>query len=336
MANGTAALHVAALASGIGPGDVGVPSPLTFLASANGIAYTGADVDFVDVTSDTLCLDIDALADRCARRQAPKLVVAVDYAGVPCDLPRLYELAGAYGFTLLEDASHALGSEYRHQGRRYRCGGCGHAHMATLSFHPVKVITCGEGGMVLTNDDDLARRIRQLACHGVERERGRLTRDDGPWYHEMHELGFNYRITDFQAALGVSQMRRLEEWCRRRREIVRRYDDAFADLADAPPWPDHTSPAFHIYVLRLRGVWREHRHRFFERLLEAGISPQVHYIPVHTQPYYQARLGYAPGSFPIAEDTYSRCVSLPLYPSMSEADVSRVIDAVCAILSGAP
>ena len=336
VANGTAALHVASLASGIGPGDVGVTSPMTFLASANCIAYTGAAVNFVDITPETLCLDAEALAEQCDRGPVPKLVVAVDYAGVPADLPRLFELAKEYGFTLIEDAAHSLGSTYRHGGAVYRCGGCDHAHLATLSFHPVKAITTGEGGMVLTNDDDLARRVRRLACHGVERDRECLTADDSPWYYEMRELGFNYRITDFQAALGLSQMNRLDEWSRRRREIVTQYNEAFHELADVPPWPDDTVPAFHIYVLRVSGAWREHRRCFFERLVEKGIFPQVHYIPVHTHPYYRARLGEQRGRFSVAEDTYARCLSLPLYPGITDADVSRVIDSVREILLQTP
>ncbi|MCK4659910.1 MAG: UDP-4-amino-4,6-dideoxy-N-acetyl-beta-L-altrosamine transaminase [Phycisphaerae bacterium] len=336
VANGTAALHLAALASGAGLDDLGITSPLTFLASANCIAHTRAAVDFVDVMPETLCLDVAALAKRCDRGKAPKLVVAVDYAGVPAELPRLYELAQRYGFTLIEDAAHALGSSYEYQGETHRCGGCAHAQMATLSFHPVKIITSGEGGMVLTNDDDLARRIRRLACHGVERDHDRMTRNDGPWYHEMHELGFNYRMTDLQAALGLSQMNRLDDWCRRRREIVARYNEAFCGLADIPPWPEHTTPAFHIYVLRLSGAWRGHRRRFFERLTETGIIPQVHYIPVHLQPYYRNHVGHQPGSFPVAEDTYRRCISLPLYSSMSDEDVSRVIEVVHTILSHKP
>ena len=336
VANGTAALHVAALASGLQPGDVGVTSPLTFLASANCIAHAGGTVDFVDIDSETLCLSVDALARRCTRGAAPKLVVAVDYAGVPGDLPRLWALAGEYGFTLIEDAAHALGSTYRHGGTDYRCGGCAHAHLATFSFHPVKAITTGEGGMVLTNDEGLAEHVRRLACHGIERDRGRLSSDPGPWYHEMRELGFNYRITDIQAALGLSQMDRLDRWCCRRREIVTRYQQAFGELADTPPWPEGTWPAFHIYVLRLSGRWREHRRRFCECLTETGICTQVHYIPVHTQPYYRARCGHRPGSFPVAEDTYARCLSLPLYPGLTDADVSYVIDTVCRILSQSP
>lgn len=336
VSNGTAALHVAALAAGIGPGDVGITSPLTFLASANCIAYTGARVDFVDVSPATLCLDTEALAERCAAGAPPRLVVVVDYAGVPADLPRLMALADRYGFTLLEDAAHALGSSYVHRGQTYRCGGCAHAHLATFSFHPVKTITAGEGGMVLTNDDELARRVRRFAGHGVERDRNHCTRHDGPWYHEMHELGFNYRLTDLQAALGLSQMRHLDAWIARRRDIVRRYNAAFEELADTPPWPANTAPAYHLYVLRLRGAWRAHRRRFFECLTAAGIRPQVHYIPVHTQPYYQQRYGFGPGRFPTAEDTYARCLSLPLFPTMIDADVDRVIDVVGSILAREP
>ncbi len=336
VANGTAALHVAALAAGLGPDDVGVTSPLTFLASANCIAYTGARVDFVDVAPATLGLDVEALAERCARGAVPRLVVAVDFAGVPCDLSRLFGLAERYGFTLIEDAAHALGSTYRYQGREYRCGSAAHAHLATLSFHPVKTITTGEGGMVLTNNGGLAERVRRLACHGVERERGHLTHDEGPWYHEMHDLGFNYRLSDMQAALGLSQMNRLDGWCRRRREIVTCYNEAFAGLAETPPWPADTAPAFHLYVLRLVGAWREHRRRFFERLVAAGIVPQVHYIPVHTQPYYRRRFGYGPGLCPVAEDTYGRCLSLPLFPSLTDTDVERVVETVRDVLASAP
>ncbi|MCP4591550.1 MAG: UDP-4-amino-4,6-dideoxy-N-acetyl-beta-L-altrosamine transaminase [bacterium] len=336
VSSGSAALHMAALATGLGPGDTGVTVPLTFVSSANCIAHTGAEVDFVDIAADTFCLDVDALAARCAGGSVPRVVVAVDFAGVPANLPSLFELAERYGFVLIEDAAHSLGSEYRLAGRDYRCGGCAHAHLATLSFHPVKAITCGEGGMVLTNDDHLAHRVRRLAGHGLERDPSRLSRNDSPWYHEMQELGFNYRLTDFQAALGLSQMDRLEQWARRRREIVQRYNQAFRDLADIPPWPENTLPAFHIYVLRVRGAWRDHRRLLFERLAQRGITPQVHYVPVHTQPYYQDRLGRRSGGFPVAEDTYYRCLTLPLYPSLTDADVSRVIAAVREILNQPP
>lgn len=334
VSSGTAALHVASLATGIEASDIGVTSPLTFVASANCIAYTGAGVDFIDIRPETLCLDPDALERRCGTDPIPKLVVAVDFAGVPCELPRLFDLARRFGFTLIEDAAHSLGASYRHEGRWYRCGGCAHAHLATLSFHPVKAITTGEGGMVLTNDDALADRVRRLACHGIQRDRRRLSRDEGPWYHEMTELGFNYRVTDFQCALGLSQMDKLERWCERRREIASRYNDAFRELAEVPPWPEHASPAFHLYVLRLTGRWAARRREFFDALAAVGIQPQVHYIPVHLQPYYQWRFVFKRGGFPAAEDVYARCMSLPMYPALTDDDVSRVTQAVVSNLQG--
>lgn len=332
--NGTAALHLACMALNISDGDLGLTTPLTFLASANCIEYCGGKTDFVDIDENTLCLSPKKLEEYCRTIAIPKVVIPVDFAGVPANLAAIKALADKYGFHIIEDAAHSIGSTYSYEGAEYQCGSCTHTDLATFSFHPVKTITTGEGGAVLTNNDRLADRLRLFRNHGMTKDDSILSRKDGPWYYEMHELGFNFRITDLQCALGSAQIQKLESFKSRRQEIVRTYNKSFADNQNViiPPWPEKTYPCFHLYPIRLtKGA--SFRLEAFEKLKEQGILCQIHYYPVHLQPYYQRKYGYGNGKCPVAEEYYESCISLPLYPAMSDSDVERVVEQVTSITS---
>ena len=347
VCNGTAALHLACLALDIGSGDIGLTSPITFMASVNCIAYCGAIPVFADIDPETLCLLMSEVETYCKEQSPPKVVIPVDFAGVPADLPKLKELSDKYGFKVIEDAAHAIGSTYTYQNREYTCGSCAHTDLAIFSFHPVKTITTGEGGAVLTNDSDLAYRIRCLANHGIERNLSRFVSSDiasshlpmaNSWYHEMQYLGYNYRITDIQSALGLSQLRKLSTFKERRKIIVRRYNEGFQMFAEKgmlelPPWPTNMDPCFHLYVLRVRNKGENFRDKVFTELQKQGIYPQVHYIPVHLQPYYQKHFEYRSGDFPYAESYYRKALSLPLYPMLNDEQIDYVIDIVSKSLS---
>jgi UDP-4-amino-4,6-dideoxy-N-acetyl-beta-L-altrosamine transaminase len=332
-ANGTAALHLACMALDLGSRDLGITSPITFLASANCFEFCGARSDFVDIDPKTLCLSPGALEEYCARKEAPRAVVAVDFAGVCADLPALRALSKRHGFALIEDAAHSLGSTYAHEGKQYHAAGCAHVDLAILSFHPVKTVTTGEGGAVLTNDDATATKLRRFRAHGMVREASEMSRCDGPWYYEMQMLGYNYRITDLQCALGLSQLKRLESFKARRQSIVRKYQAAFGGDKKLllPPWPEGSSPCFHLFPLQFaEGAAR--RAAVYDALAKQEIQTQVHYIPVHWQPYYAKKYGFEKGKCPAAEKYYDGCLSLPLFPAMSDSDVERVIAAVRAAL----
>jgi perosamine synthetase len=329
VSSGTAALHLACVAAGVGPGDVGITSPITFVASANCIAYCGGIPAFADIEAGTVSLDPAALELVCERHR-PKVVIPVDFAGQPADLPAIYRIAQRYGAILIEDAAHSLGATYVWEGQTFTTGSCVHADMAILSFHPVKHITTGEGGAVLTNSHDLYHRLLELRTHGLTKDPARLTRDEGPWYYEQHTLGFNYRITDIQCALGLSQLHRLPHFIQRRREIVRQYSEQLAYLGDEVTLLTETRgrrSSYHLLVARLRGG-AERRRRVFEQLHSLGIRSQVHYVPVHLQPWYGRQFGYRQGDYPQAEAYYAECLSLPLFPQMSERDVERVVAAL--------
>ncbi len=334
VANGTAALHVAMLAAGIGSGARVITSPNTFLASANAAEFVGATADFADIDDQTYNLNPTALA--ATWRPDTRAVVAVDFAGQTCDLPAIAALARERGAVVIEDAAHALGSTFAHEGQRYRVGGHPWADLTTLSFHPVKTITTGEGGAILTNDDHLAARCREFRSHGMVRQPDQphspaADWGTGPWYYEMAELGFNYRITDIQCALGLTQLARLDRFIARRAEIVAAYNATFAHLPHVtlPRAAPGAQPAWHLYVLQLDfdGLGTS-RTACMDALRRRGIGTQVHYIPVHLQPYYVRKYGYTVGKCPLAEAYYRHCLSLPLYPAMSDADVARVINAV--------
>jgi len=330
----TSALHVACIALGVGPGDVVWTSPNSFLASANCARYCGADVDFVDIDPVDLNLSVPALAEKLARAKPagrlPKVVVPVDFAGRSAQLGPLRELADAYGFAIVEDASHAIGATYR--GRHV--GGHGLADVTVFSFHPVKIITTAEGGLAVTHRPELARRMELARSHGMTREPSEMSgTPDGPWYYEQCSLGWNYRLTDLQAALGTSQLRRIESFLARRHAVRARYDAALAGLPLLLPAPEREGrSALHLYPVQLAPAARRERRAVFEGLRARGIGVNVHYIPIHTQPYYQA-LGFRRGDFPAAEAYYARAITLPLHAGMSDEDVETVIAAVRAELA---
>lgn len=327
--NGTTALHLACLGLGITSDDLGITSPITFLASANCLEFCGGRADFVDIDAENLCLSPDRLEAYCRNVAVPRVVIPVDFAGIPADLPAIHALSKKYGFRTIEDAAHAIGSTYEWHGRQINCGACVHSDLAIFSFHPVKTITCGEGGAVLTNDDRVAEQMRLLRSHGIQKQVDLLTENNEPWYYEMTALSNNYRITDFQCALGNSQLKRLQSFRARRREIVDRYNNAFSafDNLILPPDPKGTAPCYHLYPLQFHDGFQKRR-EVFQKLSEARVCCQIHYIPVYWQPYYKARYGYSMGKCPNAEEYYARCLSLPLYPALSDDEVEYVIESL--------
>lgn len=337
MANGTATLHCAAKALGLGHGDRLWTSPITFVASANAGRYCGAKVDFVDIDPGTILMCPERLEAKLVQAEKegtlPKVVVPVHFAGQSCDMPRIHALGRKYGFKILEDAAHALGGEF--EGRKI--GGCDWSDAASHSFHPVKIVTSGEGGMITTNDPELAWRIGLLRTHGITREPDRMVGEShGGWYYEQLELGFNYRMTDLQAALGASQMTRLEAFASRRRQIADLYDRELAGLPLRPLARDPRGiSGWHLYMIRLNlDELKVTRRQVFDSLRAQGIGVNVHYIPVHLQPDYQ-KLGFAKGMFPEAERYYEEAVTLPIFPAMTDDDVRRVRESLVSALSPA-
>jgi UDP-4-amino-4,6-dideoxy-N-acetyl-beta-L-altrosamine transaminase len=333
----TSALHMACLALGLGPGDWLWTSPITFVASSNCGLYCGARVDFVDIDPLTYNMCPQALARKLliAEREGrlPKVVVPVHLCGQPCDIRAIHELSKKYGFKVLEDASHAIGGKYLGK----PIGNCEFSDITVFSFHPVKIITTAEGGMALTNCPDLAHKMGLLRSHGITRDPNYMTHvPDGPWYYQQIELGFNYRMTELQGALGLSQMDRLDQYVGNRHAIARRYDELLSPLPVKIPWqhPDGYS-GLHLYVvmLCLENLNKGHR-EVFSSLRESGIGVNLHYIPVHLQPYYR-KMGFKPGDFPQAENYYNRAISLPMFSALSVTDQDRVCDALQAVLAPA-
>ena len=324
----TSALHLACLALGLGPGGLLWTSPITFVATANCARYCGADVDFVDIDPATYNLSPEALAAKleAAERagRLPDVVAPVHLCGQSCDMAAIHALGQRYGFRILEDASHAIGGTYR--GEPVGCGR--YSDITVFSFHPVKIITTGEGGLAVTREAALAQHMERLRSHGITRDPALMSREpDGPWVYEQLELGYNYRMTELQAALGEAQLERLTEYVDRRNDLAERYDGLLADLPlQRPQQLPEARSARHLYVIRVRAGSRLRR-EVFESLRENGIGVNVHYIPVHTQPYYRA-LGFRPEQFPAAMDYYAEAISLPLYPTMTEAQQDTVVAAL--------
>jgi UDP-4-amino-4,6-dideoxy-N-acetyl-beta-L-altrosamine transaminase len=318
--SGTSALHAAYFAAGIGPGDEIVTTPLTFASTANAALYLGASVRFADVDAATGNLDPACAED--AVTPATRLLVAVDYTGLPADWDALSRIAAGRGMVTVADSAHALGATYHGRPVGTLAG------LTELSFHPVKLVTTAEGGAVTTDDPEWAQRARRFRTHGITRDAGELERDEGGWWYEQHDLGFNYRLTDVQSALGSSQLRRLPNFLVRRRVIAARWMEGLADLDELilPAIVDGVEPAWHLFVVRVAGD-PARRRPFFDRLRELGLGVQVHYIPVYWHPYYR-ELGYRPGLCPVAEDFYARAVSLPIYPRMTDDDVEVAIERV--------
>lgn len=326
----TSALHIACLALGLGPGDRLWTTPITFVASANCALYCGADVDFVDIDPRTynLCPQALALKLEQAKREGtlPKVVVPVHLCGQPCDMQAIHALSQRYGFKIIEDASHAIGGKYQGE----FIGNSRYSDITVFSFHPVKIITTAEGGMALTNDEALAHKMALLRSHGITRDPAQMTREaDGPWYYQQIDLGFNYRMTELQAALGVTQMERLDQYVARRHQLARRYDDLLTGLPVTAPWQHADSySGLHLYVIRLQldKIQKTHR-QVFEALRELGIGVNLHYIPVHTQPYYE-RMGFKPDDFPQSQSYYQEAISIPMFQTMTDEQQDEVIAAL--------
>ena len=330
----TSALHIACMALGLGPGDWLWTSPVTFVASANCALYCGAQVDFVDIDPRTYNLCPQALERKLqlAQQQGklPKVVVPVHLCGQPCDMAAIYALSMQYGFKIIEDASHAIGGCYQGE----FIGNGRFSDITVFSFHPVKIITTAEGGMAMTNSDELAHKMALLRSHGITRDPAHMTHEpDGPWYYQQIDLGYNYRMTELQAALGLSQMTRLDSYVASRHTLARRYDALLANLPITLPWqhPDSYS-GLHLYVVRLKldQITKTHR-EVFEALREQGIGVNLHYIPVHTQPHYQ-RMGFQPADFPESQRYYAQAISLPMYQTLTEAKQDRVVAVLKAVL----
>lgn len=330
----TSALHIACLALGLGPGDFLWTTPVTFVASANCGLFCGAKVDFVDIDPCTYNLCPRALEAKLVIAEKigklPKVLVAVHLCGYPCDMAAIQALGKKYGFKIIEDASHAIGGKYKGE----FIGNCHYSDITVFSFHPVKIITTAEGGMALTNSDELAAKMALLRSHGITRDPEQMTHaPDGPWYYQQIDLGFNYRMTELQAALGVSQMQRLDEYVARRHELSARYDQLLDDLPVTThcQHPDAYS-GLHLYVIRLQleKITMTHR-EVFEALREQGIGVNLHYIPVHLQPHYQ-RMGFKTGDYPQAEKYYAEAISLPMYQTLGHIQQDQVVAAVQKVL----
>jgi len=323
----TSALHIACLALGVGPNDWVWTTPITFVASANCALYCGARVDFVDIDPLTFNMSLECLSTKLAQAERngllPKVLIPVHMAGQSCDMQAIHELSVKYGFKIIEDASHAIGGKYKGE----PIGNCLFSDITVFSFHPVKIITTGEGGMAITNQSELASLMRLLGSHGVTRDLSRMThKPDGPWYYQQVALGFNYRMTDIQAALGLSQISRLDNNVDRRNKLAKKYDEELmGNEVSAQLRHTDVYSAFHLYIILLQagGGILEHG-RVFEELKSSGVGVNVHYIPVHTQPYYRT-LGFNRGDFPNSEKFYASAISLPMFPALSEIQQDKVI-----------
>ncbi|BCG63025.1 MAG: hypothetical protein methR_P0712 [Methyloprofundus sp.] len=331
--SGTSALHVACLALGLGAGDYLWTSPNTFVASANCGLYCGAQVDFVDIDPDTYNISITALAQKLASAEQqgtlPKIVVPVHFAGQPCDMQAIAQLAEQYGFYVIEDASHAIGGQYQQQA----IGCCQYADITVFSFHPVKIITTAEGGVAVTNQLSLAEQMQLLRSHGVTRDVNRMTHEpDGPWYYQQQDLGFNYRMTELQAALGLSQLNSLPKFIERRQQLARQYQSLLASIPVSYQLQiEQSYSAWHLFVIRLQLTQiNKTQQQVFTELREMGVGVNVHYIPVHLQPYYQ-NLGFKPGDFPEAEGYYQEAISLPLFFELTDNQQSYIVECLRTI-----
>ena len=326
VSNGTAGLHLAAMALDIQPGDKIITTPITFVASANGFRYCGAEVVFCDINPENFLLNLDKLEDmlKAAPKGTYKAVVPVDFAGYPYNIERLRTLADEYDFAIVEDACHAPGGSFTDsKGMKHMVGDCAYADMTVFSFHPVKHIATGEGGSITTNRKDLYDKLALYRTHGITKDPEQLEKVDGGWYYEMQELGYNYRITDFQAALGISQLSRLNWSIERRQAIAARYNEAFAGTCITTPKVDaNVSHAYHLYVIQL-----ENRKELYDYLRTQNIFAQVLYVPAHTMPYYR-QFGWKQGDCPVAENYYAHCLALPMYPTLTDEEQEYVVEKV--------
>ncbi len=336
VSNGTAALHLCAMALDIQTGDKVITTPITFVASANGFRYLGAEIVFCDIVPKTFLMDLDKLEEilKASPKGTYKAVVPVDFAGYPIDEERLHNLALVYGFKIVIDACHAPGSRWTDsKGNRQMVGNCKYADLSVFSFHPVKHIAAGEGGCITTNNEVLYNKVALYRTHGITKDTAIMTKCDGGWYYEMQELGYNYRITEIQAALASSQLKRLDWSIERRNEIAKKYDEKLQKLPILIPYrAEGITHAFHLYVIE---VHPSKRKELYDYLRKHNIFAQVLYIPAHTMPYYKS-LGHKEGECPIAEDYYTRCLALPMYPSLTDEEQQYVIDVIWDFYSQSP
>jgi len=326
----TSALHIACLALDVTKGDIVWTTPITFVASANCALYCGAKIDFVDIDPDTYNLSVERLAEKLEQAEKkgilPQVVIPVHLCGQPCDMVGIYALSQQYGFKIIEDASHAIGGLYN--GRPI--GNCCYSDITVFSFHPVKIITTGEGGLALTNSSKIAKRMQLLRSHGITRDVEQMTNTpDGPWYYQQIDLGFNYRMTDLQAALGLSQMQRLDSFVKQRHTVAKRYNQLLADFPVVTPKQKSFSySGFHLYVIRLKlDHISKTRRQVFEALRASGVGVNVHYIPAYLQPYYSF-MGFKAGHCPEAEQYYTEAISLPMFPTLTETQQDTVVSAL--------
>ena len=332
----TSALHIACLALDLGPGDWLWTSPNTFVASANCGRYCGADIDFVDIDAKTYNISVDALSEKLIQAKKlgklPKIVVPVHFSGQPCDMPAIHELSKHYGFKIIEDASHAIGSSYN----QIKVGSCTHSDITVFSFHPVKIITTAEGGMALTNDKDVANKIYRLRTHGITKDEIKMEErpKDEIWNYQQIDLGFNYRMNDIQAALGLSQMKRLDKYVKRRQEIAKHYDNALKKLPLVIPWQSPSNySSYHLYTILIKkNLTQKTQRQVYDELIKKNIGVNLHYIPVHRQPYYE-NLGFKKNNFPQAENFHREVLSIPIHPSLKEEQQSYVIETLKGILT---
>lgn len=326
VANGTAALHIAARAVGVKPGDKVITTPMTFVASANCVRFCGGDVWFSDIDRKTYLIDIGRLEDLLKKNPKGtfKGIIPVDFAGYPLFMEDFRKLADDYGLWIIEDACHAPGAWYLDsKGIKQRTGNCNNSDITVFSFHPVKHVTTGEGGMLTTNNKDLYSKLILLRSHGITRDEELLKENHGGWYYEMQELSHNYRITDFQCALGISQLKRADKGLQKRHEIAAKYYEVFTDsILKTPFYGKNIYHAFHLFVVEVPD-----RLDFYNYLIRNNIYAQVHYIPVHYMPYYR-QFGWKKGDFPMAEDYYNHCISLPMYPTLKEEEQEYVIEKI--------
>lgn len=351
----TSALHIACMALDLGPGDWLWTSPNTFVASANCARYCGAEVDFVDIDPRTYNMSVNSLALKLEEAEkngrVPKVVIPVHFAGQPCDMPAIYELSQQYGFKIIEDAAHAIGASYDGMQRpddvttggsrstthrsvkQIKVGSCTHSHITVFSFHPVKIITTGEGGVALTNDDELARRMQRLRTHGITNDKTLMEPrpEEEIWNYQQIDLGLNYRMADIQAALGLSQMTRLDKYVARRHEIAKRYDAVLADWSLTLPWQlPQTYSSYHLYPIRVsQAKSKKTQRQIYEALWKCGVAANLHYIPVHRHPYYES-LGFHRGDFPEAEQFHREVISLPMFATLTDEQQESAIEALSA------
>jgi len=327
VATGTAALHCACFATGITLDKEIITSPITFAASGNCALFLGGKVRFADIKKDTYNIDPEKILMRISTNT--KAIIPVDFAGHPCEIEQIMNIAKRHGLIVIEDACHALGAEYKNR----KVGSI--ADMTVFSFHPVKHITTGEGGMILTNNNEFYEKMKLFRTHGITKDRKYMENNDGDWYYEMHELGYNYRITDIQCALGISQLEKLNNFITRRREIAKRYNEAFKNTEEItiPYEQQWVKSVYHLYVILLNlDRLKVNRRQVFDALRAENIGVHVHYIPLHLQPYYKKKFGYKKGDFPVAEDYYDRTLTLPIFPKMDDKDIDDVIKAVKKVI----